>query len=332
MAVRLDIRPRLRLSPQPPAAPPRRARLPAFALPAAAYWIAMAGLTYGLAHLGPRPLEQAFAAAPRAPALPPLPLDDAAQTEPPPAPGAEPAPWPMAAASVEAPPPLDSPAVDEPAERRLSDIEPAEPKLARAESRAARRRAEPTTERETRPRIDVDDEAPVRQLPAEPSLGPLPEFTDTPRAAPRERAASGPRLAGLFERAEPGGTAAEQEPSPPSDSAPPARRVLASCEAAVARNNEQLEIGGPRGPADITREAYASILQNGRYLSACRVPPRTVVEICAAVKQGRAVGVTVVTNPPSAALEACVRGRVAGLSFPSSERLDVTHTRFDAAR
>ncbi len=43
------------------------------------------------------------------------------------------------------------------------------------------------------------------------------------------------------------------------------------------------------------------------------------------------MGVTVVTNPPSAALEACVRGRVAGLTFPSSERLDVTHTRFDAA-
>jgi hypothetical protein len=56
-----------------------------------------------------------------------------------------------------------------------------------------------------------------------------------------------------------------------------------------------------------------------------------VIEICAAVKQGRAVGVTVTSAPVDAALASCVRRAVSQLNFPPSERLDVTHTRFDAA-
>jgi hypothetical protein len=98
----------------------------------------------------------------------------------------------------------------------------------------------------------------------------------------------------------------------------------------VARNNEQIELGAPRGPADITREAYASILQNGRYLSGCRIPDRSVFQICAAVKDGRAVGITVSSSPPNAELNGCVKSAVSRLRFPVSPKLDVTHTRFDA--
>jgi hypothetical protein len=90
--------------------------------------------------------------------------------------------------------------------------------------------------------------------------------------------------------------------------------------------------GAAGAPADITREAYASILQNGRYLSACSIPDRTVFEICAAVKDGRAVGITIVSSPASPELNACVRKAVARLKFPQNSRLDVTHTRFDAVR
>jgi hypothetical protein len=108
--------------------------------------------------------------------------------------------------------------------------------------------------------------------------------------------------------------------------------VGSSCEAAIARNQEEMTIGGARGPADITRDAYAAILENGRYLSGCSIPERSVFEICAAVRDGRAVGITVTSNPRSPGLESCVRRAVSRLKFPSNSRLDVTHTRFDAAR
>jgi hypothetical protein len=323
VAVRLDIRPRLRLSPEPPAAPLRRGRLPAFALPATAYWLAMAGLTYAFAQLGPRPLERAWsmqketeppAAARPAPALATEP-EPMAEPEPPVTP-----PTPSAIAEVSAATPPETP------ER---EPEP-EPEPARPASSPRGPASEP--QRLARLERPAETAPPPTELPSDPPLSSLPDFTDSSRRAPREHAADGPRLTDLFEpsRAAPP-TAAGDEPARDT-TAPEARRSLTSCEAAIARNNEQLEIGAARGPADVTREAYANILQNGEYLRACRLPERTVIEICAAVKQGRAVGVTVVSNPPSAALEACVRGRVARLTFPHSERLDVTHTRFDAAR
>ena len=160
----------------------------------------------------------------------------------------------------------------------------------------------------------------------------FPEFTDSSRPKPRERAADGPRIDSLFERADerPSKEPTNDAVAPPESA--PAPVAVSSCEAAIARNNEQLTIGGARGPADITREAYAGILQNGRYLSGCSIPDRTVFEVCAAVKDGRTVGITVASSPPSAALNACVRNAVARLKFPQNSRLDVTHTRFDAVK
>jgi hypothetical protein len=314
VAVRLAIRPRLQLSPEPPAASRKRPRLPSFALPAAGYWLVMAGLTYFFAHLGPSPLEQAFAAERGEPSLEPRPVAPAAAPEPVPSEplAAEPPP----VAPPLAPAELADATVEEPAPKAIEGAEPAEG------ARKALARVEPPA---SEPAFREPSSLP--QLPA-PSF---PEFTDSSRPEPREHAADGPRIDGLFERRPEAPSAPAADAAAPSETKPERRRPLTSCEAAVARNNEQLDIGAPRGPADITREAYASILQNGRYLADCRVPERTVVEICAAVKQGRAVGITVVTNPASPTLEACVRGRVAGLTFPNNERLDVTHTRFDAA-
>jgi hypothetical protein len=159
----------------------------------------------------------------------------------------------------------------------------------------------------------------------------FPEFTDSSPAKARERAADGPRIDSLFERSQERPSKDTTDAVAPPESAP-APVAVSSCEAAIARNNEQLTIGAARGPADITREAYASILQNGRYLAACSIPDRTVFEICAAVKDGRAVGITITSNPASPALNACVRSAVARLKFPQNSRLDVTHTRFDATK
>jgi hypothetical protein len=120
----------------------------------------------------------------------------------------------------------------------------------------------------------------------------------------------------------------------PRESEP--RRAAAnvgSCEAAAAAATDEMDLTkSDRGAPDVTRDAYASILDNGRYLSGCRIPSSVRFEICAAVRDGRAIGVTVTTTPRNASVAACVRAAVSRLSFPSSPRLDVTRTHFEPAR
>ncbi len=106
--------------------------------------------------------------------------------------------------------------------------------------------------------------------------------------------------------------------------------TMTSCEAASANGNEQLSLGAPRGAPDLTRDAFAAVLENGRYLRACPLPDHTALDICAAVQHGRAVGITVVATPANLSLTACARRAVARLQFPHSSRLDVTRTRFGA--
>lgn len=319
VAVRLAIRPRLRLPPEGPRSAARpRWRLPPLALPAAGYWLAMGLLTYGFTQLGPHPLDEAFAS----------------EREPPQAVRpAEEAPAPDVAPPAPAATPTSEPSVaTEPLAQTEPDVAVAPaPTPALAEPTEPPPRADSAPRRTEEPRVREQEETPVTTLPSSPALADFPDFSDSAPVRERERASGGPRLNGLFE---PHG-----EPAPPSDAPAPAREpatsgavAVGSCEAAIAHNNEELELGARRGPADITREAYAGILQNGSYLAGCSIPERTVFEVCAAVKNGRTVGITVVSAPPSPAVNACVRRAVSRLNFPVSERLDVTHTRFNAAR
>jgi hypothetical protein len=307
VAVRIDIRPRLVLKDEQPAKSRRRWRMPPLALPAAGYWLAMAGLTYFFANLSTNPLESAWAAEVAEPSPPPnvnvpVPVPALPPVTPAPeAPRSEPAPETVTSANDDAP------------------HRDAAPTQASRREALSSRREEPSEE----PVARLDPPAPRLEFP---------EFSDSSRAAPRERAADGPRLEGLFERRQD----TPDSSQPARDKAPETTRdtptSVSSCEAAIARNNEQINMGGARGPADVSREQYAGILQNGRYLSGCSIPDRTVFEICAAVRDGRAVGITVTSSPASTSLNACVRRAVSSLKFPVNPRLDVTHTRFDAAR
>jgi len=101
-----------------------------------------------------------------------------------------------------------------------------------------------------------------------------------------------------------------------------------SCEAAQSAYVEEMNVGGPRGQADITAGQYGSVLNRGTYFGHCGVPESMNVNICAAVQNGRAVGVTVVTKPRDRRAESCVAASVRGLSFPSHPKLDVTRTQF----
>lgn len=101
-----------------------------------------------------------------------------------------------------------------------------------------------------------------------------------------------------------------------------------SCEAAQASYVEEMSVGGPRGQADITGGQYAAILNRGSYFAHCNVPDSAKISICAAVQNGRAVGVTVVVTPRNPGASACIAAGVRGLGFPSNPKLDVTHTSF----
>jgi len=72
------------------------------------------------------------------------------------------------------------------------------------------------------------------------------------------------------------------------------------------------------------------VLNGGGYFSHCGVPNSMAVNICAAVQNGRAVGVTVSTKPNDPKKESCIASAVRGLSFPSHPKLDVTRTAFAA--
>ena len=103
-----------------------------------------------------------------------------------------------------------------------------------------------------------------------------------------------------------------------------------SCEAAQAAYVEEMKIG-QKVQADITAGQYGAILNSGSYFAGCGVPSSMGVNICAAVQNGRAVGVTVVTSPRNPRVAGCIAASVRRLNFPSHPKLDVTRTRFAPA-
>jgi hypothetical protein len=105
-----------------------------------------------------------------------------------------------------------------------------------------------------------------------------------------------------------------------------------SCEAAMNAYVEEIKIGGGKMQADITQAQYGAVLNSGGYLLGCGAPDNMTIDICAAVQNGRAVGVTVRTNPNSPGVAGCINRKVRGLSFPAHPKLDVTRTRFGAAQ
>jgi eukaryotic-like serine/threonine-protein kinase len=101
-----------------------------------------------------------------------------------------------------------------------------------------------------------------------------------------------------------------------------------SCEGARAKYIEEISIGGAKGQADLTAGQFASVLNNGSYITACGTPGSMKVTVCAAVQNGRAVGVTVTTEPHNGGISSCIAGRVRAMSFPSNPKLDIATTRF----
>ena len=104
-----------------------------------------------------------------------------------------------------------------------------------------------------------------------------------------------------------------------------------SCESAQSAYVEEMRIG-QKGQADITAGQYGAILNSGQYLGSCGVPESMAVNICAAIQNGHAVGVTVTTTPRNGGISGCIASAVRRINFPAHPKLDVTRTNFAPAK
>lgn len=127
----------------------------------------------------------------------------------------------------------------------------------------------------------------------------------------------------------PGGGGAKGPSAPPAGGFPVIGGGM-SCEAARDKYVEDWTIGGGTGAPDLSDSGAGAVLNNGTYLNSCGVPSSVAVNICVAIQNGRAVGVTVVTDPKSGGYSSCIASAVRNMSFPGSPRLSVARTAFAA--
>lgn len=98
-----------------------------------------------------------------------------------------------------------------------------------------------------------------------------------------------------------------------------------SFENILDNNNEEMVMGQAQTP-DLTKAQLAGPLSRVSFVSACGAPDNMKVTVRVAVRMGRAVGVTVGTNPPSGSVAACIDSKVRGLAWPSSPKTDFVTT------
>lgn len=100
-----------------------------------------------------------------------------------------------------------------------------------------------------------------------------------------------------------------------------------SYEAAWAKAEQKVDLSGGGG-RDLTQEELGRPLQNAAFLSACGAPDSMHVTVKAVVQNSHAIGVTVITSPPSAGVASCVDHAVRGLYWPPSPNMDSVITNY----
>lgn len=101
-----------------------------------------------------------------------------------------------------------------------------------------------------------------------------------------------------------------------------------TCEQAVEDYIRSFDVGDAPPPGDSTAGQYGAVLNRGTYFKHCAIPDTTGIDICAAVLDGRVVGVTVRTSPVAPARADCIATAVLQLAFPANVRMEVARTRF----
>ena len=82
--------------------------------------------------------------------------------------------------------------------------------------------------------------------------------------------------------------------------------------------------------ATLSTEAYGAVLSHGSYFLHCDAPETLEIKICAAIRHGRALGVSVETNPSDPRVDACIDRAVRRLRFLTSSQMELTRTFFPA--
>jgi hypothetical protein len=93
-------------------------------------------------------------------------------------------------------------------------------------------------------------------------------------------------------------------------------------------NNQTITMGQGQDMPDLTNAQLSAPLRHASFIGSCGAPDDMHVTVRVAVKMGRAVGVTVSTNPPSPGVAACVDRAVRGLQWPQSPKADFVTTSY----
>ncbi len=94
-----------------------------------------------------------------------------------------------------------------------------------------------------------------------------------------------------------------------------------SYEAALNSNVQEIQMGKSSGP-DLTNAQLSGPMANASFISGCGAPDSMKVTVKIAIKNGRAVGVSVYTNPSDGKVASCVDRHVRGLGWPNSAKMD----------
>ncbi|HEY8073277.1 MAG TPA: hypothetical protein VIF62_04190 [Labilithrix sp.] len=100
-----------------------------------------------------------------------------------------------------------------------------------------------------------------------------------------------------------------------------------SCEKAQDENPQEIKMGGKQ-TKDLTADQLGQPMKTSSFMSGCGLADSANAEICAAVKNGKPLGVSVKVNPSNNKVAACIDRSVRKLSFPKSEKLDVVKQTF----
>jgi hypothetical protein len=95
-----------------------------------------------------------------------------------------------------------------------------------------------------------------------------------------------------------------------------------SYDQAIAANPQQMAVGGPQGGPDLTDTQLSGPMRNAAFLDSCGTPQSMHVTVKTVVKMGRAIGVTVLTNPPNGGVASCIDRAVRNLAWPVNAKAD----------
>lgn len=101
-----------------------------------------------------------------------------------------------------------------------------------------------------------------------------------------------------------------------------------SYEAALANNVQEVAIGSGKGEPDLSDAQLTGPLKNAKFVSGCGAPSDMTIAVKVAIKNGRAVGVSVYPNPPNPGVASCIDHAIRGLSWPSNSKMDSLTTTY----